>query len=63
VAIDQASIDLINRFHGIRESALQQSFQENDDKLHDIYSTIDYRFTLEYAQELGLGSRKYKLIE
>jgi uncharacterized Fe-S center protein len=50
VAIDKASIDLILA-------------QESRDVLKEIHPKIDYLHHLKYAQNLGLGSLEYKLIE
>ncbi len=50
VALDQASSDLINKKFG-------------KDFWRSIYPEIDSTVQLDYAEKLGLGSRKYSLIE
>ena len=52
VAVDQASIDLLND-------------RANSDLLKDLWSDsdLDYRLQLDHAQEIGLGSMDYDLIE
>jgi hypothetical protein len=50
VSIDKASIDLIAK-------------QENRDAIKEMHPQIDYLKHLEYAQNIGLGSLKYNLIE
>ena len=50
VAIDQASVDLINKSYG-------------SDFFKSIWPEIDYSVQLEYAERLGLGSRKYEIKE
>ena len=52
VAVDQAAIDLLNEASG--QDFLKKTWEE---------SNLDYRHQLQHAQELGLGSRKYKLVE
>lgn len=49
VALDQASYDLVNKAFG------KNFFKE-------IYPEIDPTIQLKYAEELGLGTRNYKLI-
>lgn len=50
VAVDQASLDLINKSHG-------------SDFFKSIWPAIDYNVQLKYAEELGIGNRKYELID
>jgi len=50
VAIDQASIDLINKGAG-------------KDIFMEIWPSSNYEILLEYAKELGIGIRDYKIIE
>jgi hypothetical protein len=50
VAIDQASIDLVNQAAG-------------KDVFREIYPQADWAVQLKYAEEMGLGSKKYNLIE
>jgi len=49
VAIDQASIDLVNKESGSK------------DKFREIYPDIDWSVQLSYAESIGIGSRNYKL--
>ncbi len=51
VALDQASVDLVN----------QQS--SNKDVFATLHPQINWQRQLEYAQEIGLGSRDYELIK
>lgn len=50
VAIDQASVDLVN------QAAKQDIFRK-------IYPEMDWNIQLNYAEKIGLGSRKYNLCE
>lgn len=54
VAIDQASIDLINSTDGRIKGS---------DKFRSIYPDIDWSVQLRYAERIGLGNREYELIE
>jgi len=49
VAIDQASIDLVNKESGSK------------DKFREIYPDIDWSVQLSYAESIGIGSRNYEL--
>ena len=63
VAIDQASVDLVNLETGIKDSALKSNFKKGDDKIRGLYPEIDWKIQLDYAEKLGMGSRRgYELI-
>lgn len=49
VAVDQASIDLVNR--------------RGEDLIRKLYPTVDWAAQLAHAESLGLGSRRYELVE
>jgi uncharacterized Fe-S center protein len=63
IAIDQASVDLVNRAPGIPGSALVSGLEPDGDKFKALYPAIDWSHQLAYGEKLGLGSRRYKLIE
>lgn len=63
VSIDQASIDLVNHQIGIPNTALKSNFQPGEDKLQGISPKLTAEPQLNYAQEIGLGVRKYVLEE
>ncbi len=62
VAIDQASLDLINKQQGLLGTRLKNNFKPGEDKFKDIFPEIDSSIQLSYAEKIGLGSRKYELI-
>lgn len=62
VAIDQASVDMVNRQRGLEFSCLKSHKGAGDDKFRDIYPEIDWSIQLDYAESIGMGSRDYKLI-
>ncbi len=63
VAIDQASVDLVNQETGIRNSALKSNFKKCEDKFRGLYPKVDWEIQLNYAERLGLGFREYKLVK
>ena len=61
VALDQACVDLVNReqvLHGSRLSGMGQV----EDKFGALFPSVNWQRQLEYAEELGLGARKYELV-
>jgi len=63
VAIDQASVDLVNGQEGNRSSKLPRAWKPGDDKFQAIYPKVDWNIQLAYAEEIGMGTRKYELIK
>lgn len=63
VAVDQASVDLVNQAEGLKGTALKKAFKPGSDKFRDIYPDVDWSIQLKYAEEMGLGSREYQLVE
>lgn len=61
VAVDAASVDLVNKAKGLKSTALKKAFGPGSDKFRDIYPEADWSIQLRYAEKLGLGSRKYLL--
>ena len=41
---------------------LRQNKEPGEDKFKGVYPKVDWKSQFEYAEELGLGSMKYKLI-
>jgi len=62
VAIDQASVDMVNSRGGIENSCLQTNREPGEDKFRGVYPHIDWSIQLEYAEKIGLGRRHYRLI-
>ena len=61
VALDQACVDLVNRepvLHGSRLDGLGPV----EDKFGTLHPGVNWQRQLEYAEEIGLGSRKYELV-
>lgn len=63
VALDLASAELVNHAPGLPGSALpQEAMAPGADKWEALHPGCQWRFQLEYAEEIGLGSTNYKLI-
>ncbi len=62
VAIDQAGVDLVNEMPGNDRSCLKGAMAPGEDKFRAIYPKIDWTIQLDYAEQLGLGTRAYQLI-
>jgi hypothetical protein len=62
VAIDQASIDLVNQATGLPGTALREQYRSGQDKARAVYPDIDWEPQLAYGERLGLGTRSYHLI-
>ncbi len=63
VAIDQASVDLVNGEAGNRSSKLSKNWNPEEDKFRGIYPEVDWSIQLAYGEEIGLGIREYELIK
>jgi uncharacterized Fe-S center protein len=63
VAIEQASVDLVNREAGNRDSKLPKNWEPGEDKFRALYPQVDWTIQLAYAEELGMGTREYELIK
>ena len=60
VAIDKSSVDLVNNAQGLKGSRLKDI--DSKDKFGSV-TDIDWRPQISYAEELGLGTAEYELIE
>ncbi len=63
VAIDQASADLVNAQEGNRSSKLPANRKPGEDKFRALYPDVDWTIQLDYAEQIGLGTRSYELIK
>lgn len=63
VALDQASVDLVNGQEGNPFSKLPKHWFPGEDKFHALYPEVDWSIQLAYAEEIGLGTREYELIK
>ena len=61
VALDQASVDLVNSEPALQGSALETNREKGEDKFAGLYPHVDWPYQLEYAEQLGLGTREYIL--
>jgi uncharacterized Fe-S center protein len=63
VAIDQASVDLVNGEAGNQSSKLTGAWKPGEDKFRVIYPEVDWNIQLTYAEEIGMGTREYELVK
>lgn len=63
VAIDQASLDLVNNARGFEDSALKKNHGPGEDKFRGAHPKVNPEDQLRHAENIGLGSRKYELIK
>jgi uncharacterized Fe-S center protein len=61
VAIDQASVDLVNEQEGIKGTKLKKSLAAGTNKFGDVHG-IDWTIQLKYGEKIGLGTRSYELV-
>lgn len=61
VAIDQASVDLVNGEKGLPGTQLEGK-EVGGDVFRALHPGIDWSRQLAYGEEIGLGTRKYELI-
>ncbi|RLA87413.1 MAG: 4Fe-4S ferredoxin [Deltaproteobacteria bacterium] len=62
VAIDQAAADLVNQSPGLPGCSLKDT-SPGADKFRDLYPQVDWEIQLDYAEQIGLGTRQYELIK
>jgi hypothetical protein len=62
VAIDAASFDLVNQQQGFSDSLLTAHHHKGGDKFKGVHAQTDGERQLTYAEEIGMGSRRYDLI-
>lgn len=63
VAIDAASLDLVNAQQGFVTSALQSHHGKGEDKFRGLWPKVDANHQISYGEAIGLGTSKYRLIE
>lgn len=61
VALDQASVDLVNAEPALANGTLTANTAPGEDKFKGLYPAVDWPLQLAYAEELGLGTRRYEL--
>lgn len=63
VAIDKASLDLVNKAVINQDSAIGQHHHKEGDRFGFTHPSTNGKECLEYAEEIGLGNQNYELIE
>ncbi len=62
VAIDQASVDMVNRQRASENSCLSNHEGAGEDKFRAIYPKVDWSIHIDHAEKIGLGTRAYELV-
>lgn len=62
VAIDQASVDLVNGEQAFAHTRLETHLEPGGDKFKGLYPNVDWPIQLDYAEKIGLGTRAYNLV-
>jgi uncharacterized Fe-S center protein len=60
VAVDRASIDLINQQPSLRGTAIPENKLDEADKFNVLHN-VNWNYQFEYAETIGLGSTTYEL--
>lgn len=63
VAIDHASLDLVNSQLGFARTLLKENLAPGKDKFKGVWDYTDADYQIAYAAEIGLGDASYRLIE
>jgi len=63
VAVDQASVDMVNGQKALDTSRLSGDKGAGGDKFRALYPEVDWTIQLDYAEEIGLGRRRYDLVD
>jgi len=63
VAVEQAAFDMVKAQRGLADSPLPSGHEPGEDKYRALYPEMDSEVVMEYAQQLGLGTREYKIEE
>jgi uncharacterized Fe-S center protein len=61
VALDQACADLVNQAQGLPDTALASGHEPGGDKFRGVHPDIDWTITLDHAEKIGIGTRRYTL--
>ena len=63
VALDQACVDAVNKQPIMPGSMLDEKEEHGWDHFHDVSPDTAWEAALKRAEDLGLGTRAYRLVE
>ena len=63
VAVDQASVDLVNQEAALPGSCLEVNTLPGEDKFKGVHPRVDWEIQLDHAEALGLGRRRHTLVK
>jgi uncharacterized Fe-S center protein len=53
----------VNNAEGLKNSCLTKNFKPGEDKFRALYPKVDWEIQLDYAEQIGLGTRSYELVK
>jgi uncharacterized Fe-S center protein len=62
VAVEQASVDMVNCQKGLDGSCLLANREAGEDKFGALYPKVDWTIQLHHGEKIGLGQREYELV-
>jgi len=62
VALDLASVDLVNKSQVNPASAIGNLKGNNNDLFNLVFPNIDWRIGIDYAEKIGLGTKDYEIV-
>lgn len=63
VAIDAASVDLVNAQEALPGTAVKRGRARGEDKFRALYPDVDWNVQLDHAAKMGLGTREYRILK
>ncbi len=63
VALDKASLDLVNQATPLQPSRLPENIERKQDKFLALYEHVPLNHFFEYAKQLNLGDARYRLLQ
>ena len=63
VAIEQASYDMVQKAEKIKSSQHYKAMQDKDSVFKGKTPDIEAKYILEYAEKIGMGTRKYEIVK
>ena len=61
MAVDQASVEMMNKQPGLGGGRLEKGLDPGQDKVQAVYPHINWTVQLDYGEQLGLGKQNYDL--
>lgn len=62
IAIDKASVDLVNQQEGLKATALKNNFAPGEDKFLALHPKSNWKTQIDYGEQIGVGSSDYEIV-